>query len=54
MAISKKDVLEYLEACGKEAAANLLLLCGTDGFDGTYEEYKELEAMLNEGEGSTK
>lgn len=44
--ISKQDILEYAQDCGAEAAANLLLLGGPDGYAGDYDEYKELEAML--------
>ncbi len=46
--MERKDFLEYAEECGNEAAANLLLLCGPDGFNGSYEEYEELEKIFNE------
>lgn len=44
--INKKDILDYEWACGRESAYNLLILVGPDGFDGDYDEYKELEARL--------
>lgn len=40
--MTKADVDEYVMACGAEAAWNLLLLCGPDGYDGTWEEYMDL------------
>lgn len=46
--MKKQDFLEYAEACGKQAAADLLLLCGPDGYAGDYSEYLELEKILNE------
>lgn len=39
---TKVDILEYAEAQSNEAAADLLLLCGPDGYDGSYTEYEEL------------
>lgn len=48
--MNTQDILDHAAECGKESAANLLLLVGPDGFDGSYEEYKELETMLNREE----
>lgn len=39
---TKTDILEYAKAQSNEAAADLLLLCGPDGYDGSYTEYEEL------------
>ena len=47
--LDRMDVLEYAEACGREAAANLLLLAGPDGYAGSHENYKDLEALLVHG-----
>lgn len=46
--ITRREIEEYAEATGKRAAADLLLLCGPDGFAGSYEEYKALERALEE------
>lgn len=46
--MKKQDFLEYAEEMGRQAAADLLLLCGPDGYDGGYDEYIELERQLNE------
>ena len=47
----KETILEYKDACGPEAAADLLLLLGPDGFDGDFWEYAalmgELEQLAN-------
>ena len=45
--MGREDFLEYAEECGREAAANLLLLGGVDGYRGSYEDYKDLEDLLN-------
>lgn len=45
----EKEILEYAQECGEQAAANLLLLLGPDGFDGDYDTYRKLEAHLNQG-----
>ena len=44
--MSKDDIIEYAKDCGVKAAEDLLLLCGPDGFDGTYDEYVELQKEL--------
>ena len=46
--ITKQEILDYAKECGKEAAANLLLLAGPDSFAGSYAEYEALEAELNQ------
>ena len=46
--MTKQEVLDYSKKCGKEAAANLLILVGPDGFAGSYAEYEALEAKLNQ------
>ena len=54
MKLTKKDVLQYAEQNGYEAAMDLMLLAGPDGFDGTATEYNILfddvmEAFYNTG-----
>ena len=44
---NRKEILEYAEVCGNQAAANLLLLFGPDGYEGDYDSYEELYNMLN-------
>lgn len=44
--MSRSDFLNYAEQFGKEAAAGLLLLCGTDGFDEDYDGYQDLMYFL--------
>lgn len=46
--MTKQEILDYAKECGKEAAANLLILVGHDGFAGSYTEYEALEAELNQ------
>ena len=46
--LTKQDFIEYAEDKGKQAAADLLLLAGPDGYGGTYDEYLELEKELRE------
>ena len=46
--MAKQEILDYANECGKEAAENLLILVGPDGFDGSYAEYEALEAELNQ------
>lgn len=45
--MTKQEILDYSKECGKEAAANLLILVGPDGFAGSYVEYEALETELN-------
>ena len=45
---TKRDILDYAEMWGNRAAADLLLLAGPDGFDGTYSEYKDLFLAVSE------
>ena len=45
--LDRFDILSYAMTKGVEAAANLLLLVGPDGYAGNYESYKALEALLN-------
>lgn len=40
--MSRMDFIEYAEVKGASSAADLLLLCGYDGFDGTVEQYDKL------------
>lgn len=47
--MKKQDFLDYAKTHGAQAAADLLLLCGPDGYDGDYAEYEELERTLNAG-----
>lgn len=46
--MNEKEILEYAQECGQEAAG-LLLLVGPDGFQGDYETYLKLEKILNGG-----
>lgn len=46
--MTKQEILDYSKECGKEAAANLLILVGPDSFAGSYAEYEALEAELNQ------
>ena len=43
--ITFEEMLEYKDRCGEKAAADLLLLAGPGGFDGSYELY---EALMEE------
>ena len=45
--MNRKDILEYAAECGQQAAANILLLIGPDGFDGDIDDYNELYDMMN-------
>ncbi len=47
--MSELEIMEYAQDCGLEAAANLLLLVGPDGFEGDYDAYLKLENYLNGG-----
>ena len=47
--LDRMDILDYACSHGREAAANLLLLLGPDGYCGSYENYKDLEDLLNNG-----
>ncbi len=47
--MSEQEIMEYAQDCGLEAAANLLLLVGPDGFEGDYDAYLKLEKYLNGG-----
>lgn len=49
--VGEREILEYAQDCGEQAAANLLLLLGPDRFDGDYDTYHKLEAHLKQGEG---
>lgn len=45
--ITKKEIIDWSEKYGKASAADLLLLFGPDGYDGTIDEYRDLlEALL--------
>ena len=46
--ITRMDIGEYANIHGNRAAADLLLLVGYDGFEGTYEEYNDLMEMLEQ------
>ena len=37
--MTREELKEYEAACGREAAANLLLLVGGDAWAGDYDEY---------------
>lgn len=43
------DFIGYAADCGYEAALNLLLLVGPDGYSGDYNEYRKLEEFLEGG-----
>ena len=40
--MTAKEIIDYMKTNGAESAYGLLLLCGPDGFDGTYDEYRNL------------
>ena len=44
--VDRMDILKYAEMHGRSAAADLLLLCGPDGYAGSYENYCDLEKLL--------
>ena len=48
--ITRTDLDEYANIHGNRAAADLLLLAGYDGFEGTYEEYNDLMEILEQEE----
>lgn len=45
--VGTKEIREYAQERGNEAAENLLLLLGPDGFNGSSSAYKELESELS-------
>ena len=47
--MNKNDIMQYAAECGDESAANLLLLIGPDGFDGSFDEYESLEREFQKG-----
>ncbi len=47
--MNKNEIMQYAAECGGESAANLLLLIGPDGFDGSLDEYEEMERMFQKG-----
>ena len=46
--LTTQEIEDCARLWGKDGAAGLLLLAGPDGFDGDYDEYKELLARLEE------
>lgn len=44
--MTKNDILGYAKDCGAESAANLMLLLGYSGFEGSIAEYEALYAEL--------
>lgn len=52
--VYKSDILQYAQAQGREAAADLLLLIGYDGYLGSVEEYDELMKSLKAAERKRK
>ena len=44
--MNRTGIMEYAELTNREAAANLLLLLGPDGYEGDYEDYNELMYIL--------
>ena len=45
----RTEFLDYAITNGKEAAANLLLLCGPDGYLQDYNNYQDLMYWLTDG-----
>lgn len=48
--MNREQILEYARQTGDESAANLLLLLGPDGYDGTWQDYNELMYALTSHE----
>ncbi len=48
--MKKQDFLEYAELYGNQAGADLMLLAGPDGYEGSYAEFCELYEKLSGGE----
>lgn len=48
--INRQDIEEYAQEWGSQAAADLLLLAGSDGYSGGYEEYNALMESFEKGE----
>lgn len=46
--VSKQDVLDYKDTFDARLAADLLLMYGPDGFDGTFKQYTDLLEDLEE------
>ena len=44
--LTKKEVIEISKNQGYEQAYNILLLARADNFDGSFEEFKELQNFL--------
>ena len=47
--MSEREILDYALECGLDAAADLLLLVGADGFSGDHNMFSNLDQLLNEG-----
>ena len=47
--LDRFDILGYAKTNGIEAAANLLILIGPDGYAGSYESYRAILDLLNNG-----
>lgn len=47
--LDRSDFLEYAAVRGRESAADLLLLCGYDGYLQTVEDYDDLMYLLTDG-----
>ena len=49
--ITISSLVKYAEDCGKEAAANLMLLGGADAFDMDYDTYCDIMKILQMKDG---
>lgn len=47
--MSRTEFLDYAITHGKAAAADLLLLCGPDGYPQDYDNYQDLMYLLTDG-----
>lgn len=46
--MTRQDIMDYANTHGRQAAADLLLLAGPDGYEDA--DYDELERILNDAE----
>ncbi len=47
--VDRAEILEYSIIHGRQAGADLLLLCGADGYLQSYDNYQDLMYLLTDG-----